>query len=204
MVALIVVVGAYLIGSIPSGYIIVSATRGKDVRETGSGGTGATNVTRSAGRAAGAATLVLDALKGFVAVEIARAVASPDAAVNWTVALASLAVVVGHCFPVWLGFRGGKGVATGAGVFLALFPLGVLFALLVLVPIVWMTRYVSLGSIIAAAAFPVFVLFMTQSESWSRSRRPLLAAAVAVAALIVFMHSENIGRLISGTENKLK
>jgi glycerol-3-phosphate acyltransferase PlsY len=204
MVTVLVVVAAYLIGSIPSGYLIVNAKKGKDVRETGSGGTGATNVTRSAGRPAGVATLVLDALKGFVAVEIARWFASPDTTVNWTVALASVAVVVGHCFPVWLGFRGGKGVATGAGVFLALFPLGVLCALLVLVPIVWISRYVSLGSIIAAASFPVFVLFLTQSDSWSTSRRPLMSAAVAVAALIVFMHRENIGRLIRGTENKLK
>jgi acyl phosphate:glycerol-3-phosphate acyltransferase len=112
--------------------------------------------------------------------------------------------VAGHCFPVWLKFRGGKGVATGAGVFLALFPLAVLCALLVLLPIVWITRYVSLGSIVAAASFPVFVFFLTQSDSWSRSRRPLITTAVAVAALIVVMHRENIGRLIRGTENKLK
>jgi glycerol-3-phosphate acyltransferase PlsY len=204
MVTVLVVVAAYLIGSIPSGYLIVSATKGKDVRETGSGGTGATNVTRSAGKAAGVATLVLDALKGLVAVEIARTVASSDGAVNWAVALASVAVVVGHCFPVWLKFRGGKGVATAAGVFLALFPLGVLCALLVLLPIVWITRYVSLGSIVAAASFPVFVFFLTQSDSWSTSRRPLVTTAVAVAALIVFMHRENIGRLVRGTENKLK
>jgi acyl phosphate:glycerol-3-phosphate acyltransferase len=204
MVTVLVVVAAYLIGSIPSGYLIVSATQGKDVRETGSGGTGATNVTRSAGKAAGVATLVLDALKGFVAVEIARTVASSDATVNWSVALASVAVVVGHCFPVWLRFRGGKGVATGAGVFLALFPLGVLCTLLILLPIVWITRYVSLGSIVAAASFPVFVFFLTQSDSWSTSRRPLITTALAVATLIVFMHRENIGRLIRGTENKLK
>jgi acyl phosphate:glycerol-3-phosphate acyltransferase len=203
MVTVLVVVAAYLIGSIPSGYLIVTATKGKDVRETGSGGTGATNVTRSAGKAAGVATLVLDVLKGFVAVEIARTVASPDGTVNWTVAMASVAVVVGHCFPVWLRFRGGKGVATGAGVFLALFPLAVLCALLVLLPIVWITRYVSLGSIVAAASFPVFVFLLTQGDSWSRSRRPLITTAVAVAALIVFMHRENIGRLIRGTENKL-
>jgi glycerol-3-phosphate acyltransferase PlsY len=204
MVTVLVVVAAYLIGSIPSGYLIVSATKGKDVRETGSGGTGATNVTRSAGKAAGVATLVLDALKGLVAVEIARTVASSDGAVNWAVALASVAVVVGHCFPVWLKFRGGKGVATAAGVFLALFPLGVLCALLVLLPIVWITRYVSLGSIVAAASFPVFVFFLTQSDSWSTSRGPLITTAVAVAALIVYMHRENISRLIRGTENKLK
>ena len=204
MVTVLVVVAAYLIGSIPSGYLIVSATKGKDVRETGSGGTGATNVTRSAGKWAGVATLVLDALKGFVAVEMARTVASPDGTVNWTVALASVAVVVGHCFPVWLRFRGGKGVATGAGVFLALFPLGVLCALLVLLPVVWITRFVSMGSILAAASFPVFVFFLTRSDSWSSSRRPLITTAVAVAVLIVFMHRENIGRLIRGTENKLK
>jgi len=95
-------------------------------------------------------------------------------------------------------------VATGAGVFLALFPLGILCALLVLLPIVWITRYVSLGSIVAAVSFPVFVFFLTQSDGWSTSRLPLITTAVVVAALIVFMHWENIGRLISGTENKLK
>src|SRR5262245_38458156 len=108
---------AYLLGSIPFGYLIVKLSSGADIRQTGSGGTGATNVTRKAGKAAGVVTLLLDALKGFVAVLIARWLTGEDGT-SWVVAAAAVLAVVGHCFPVWLGFRAGKGVATGLGVFL--------------------------------------------------------------------------------------
>src|SRR5215213_948577 len=124
----LVVIVAYLIGSIPFGYLIVRTKGGGDVRQTGSGGTGATNVSRRAGKAAGIVTLMLDALKGVVAVLIATRVNT-----DWVVAAAAIAVIAGHIFPVWLGFRGGKGVATGAGVFLILAPGALLFAGLVLV-----------------------------------------------------------------------
>src|ERR1051325_3149028 len=116
MIRIVVVVLAYLIGSIPFGYLSVRGKVGADIRQTGSGGTGATNVSRRAGKAAGVVTLVLDALKGGAAVLVAKAVIGND----WIVAAAAIAVIVGHIFPAWLGFHGGKGVATGAGVFLVL------------------------------------------------------------------------------------
>src|SRR5690348_12481458 len=152
MTRIIVVIVAYLIGSIPFGYLIVRGKIGADIRQTGSGGTGATNVSRRAGKAAGVVTLVLDALKGAAAVLIAKTTGS-----DWLIAAAAVAVIVGHIFPVWLGFRGGKGVATGAGVFLVLAPVAVLCAAVVFLAIVFSTRYVSLGSIVGAAAIPLFV-----------------------------------------------
>lgn len=183
---------AYLVGSIPFGYLIVRGRLGADIRETGSGGTGATNVSRRAGKAAGVVTLVLDALKGAAAVFVAKTVTGND----WIVAAAAIAVIVGHIFPVWLGFRGGKGVATGAGVFLALAPVALLCAGVVFLAIVFATRYVSLGSMVAAATIPLFVWL--QSDS-----RPLLIAAVVGALLIVFAHRGNIGRLAHGTEARI-
>lgn len=195
---------SYLLGSIPFGYLIVRARGGGDVRETGSGGTGATNVTRRAGKWAGVLTLALDALKGVAAVVAARLVVGWEAGVNWWVAAAALAAVAGHVFPVWLGFRGGKGVATGLGVFLGLAPLAVLCALPVFVLVVWATRYVSLGSMTAAAMLPVCVWLLGGGEAAAANPAPLLTAAVAGAALIIFKHRANIGRLARGEESKLK
>jgi glycerol-3-phosphate acyltransferase PlsY len=195
---LLVVIIAYLIGSIPFGYLIVRAQGGGDVRETGSGGTGATNVSRRAGKAAGVFTLVLDALKGVIAVAVARLMLDADNT-DWFVAAAAIAVIVGHVFPVWLGFRGGKGVATGVGVFLSLAPIAVLLAGVIFVAVVAVTKYVSLGSILAAATIPLFVwLFVLEVEL-----KPLLAAAIAGASLIVFAHRGNIARLLSGTEPRI-
>ena len=199
--ALLIIV-AYFLGSIPFGYLIVRARSGADVRETGSGGTGATNVTRRAGRGAGVLTLALDALKGASAVLLARWLAAPGFGINWWVAACALAVVVGHCFPVWLGFRGGKGVATGLGAFLCLAPLAVACAALAFLVAVAATRYVSLGSITAAALLPLFVwLLYTRGVA---DAPPLVACAAAGAALIIFMHRANIGRLVRGEESKLK
>ncbi len=184
---------AYLIGSIPFGYLIVRGKVGADIRQTGSGGTGATNVSRRAGKVAGVVTLVLDALKGSAAVLIAKTVSGDD----WIIAAAAIAVLVGHIFPVWLGFRGGKGVATGAGVFVVLAPAALLCAGFLFVAIVLLTRYVSLGSIIAAATIPLFV--------WTQNGpRPLLIAAILGALLIVFAHRGNIGRLAHGTESQFR
>lgn len=205
MLPVLIILLAYLIGSVPFGYLIVKSRGAGDIRETGSGGTGATNVTRRAGRAAGVMTLVLDAAKGAVAVALARWLLTTDFGVNWWVAAAGLAAVAGHVFPVWLGFRGGKGVATGLGVFACLAPLAVLAVVPVFVAVVWATRYVSLGSITAAAALPLFVwLFGGRGASTTTTLAPLLTAAAAGAALIIFMHRANIGRLLRGTENKLK
>jgi acyl phosphate:glycerol-3-phosphate acyltransferase len=200
----LVLVAAYLLGSIPFGYLIVRAKEGADVRETGSGGTGATNVSRRAGKLAGVVTLLLDAMKGAMAVGLARWVASPDFGVDWWVAAAAILAVLGHIFPVWLRFRGGKGVATGVGVFLALAPLAVAGAALIFILVVWATRYVSLGSICATAALPLFVWLISSYEKPSMSFAPVMTAAIIGGALIIFMHRANIGRLLSGTENKFK
>ena len=191
MKQIIVVIVAYLIGSIPFGYLIVRGKIGADIRQTGSGGTGATNVSRRAGKVAGVVTLLLDAAKGSAAVLIAEMTHS-----DWVIAGAAIAVLVGHIFPVWLGFRGGKGVATGAGVFLVLAPVALLCAGILFLAIVFFTRYVSLGSMVAATAIPLFVWLLNDS-------RPLLFAAVLGALLIVFAHRGNIGRLAHGTEAQI-
>lgn len=204
MLPVLVVIVAYLLGSIPFGYLIVRAREGADVRETGSGGTGATNVTRRAGKIAGVLTLVCDALKGLGAVLLARWLATPDFGINWTVAAAAIAVMLGHIFPVWLGFRGGKGVATGVGVFLALSPMAIACSLALFVPIVILTRYISLGSIVAAAAFPIFVWVFITMDRIPGQQAPLVTAAVLGAGLIVVMHRDNIRRLRNGTENRFK
>jgi glycerol-3-phosphate acyltransferase PlsY len=183
---------AYVLGSIPFGYLIVRGRGGGDIRQTGSGGTGATNVSRRAGKAAGVLTLLLDAAKGCAAVLIARLLAGDE----WVIAAAAIAALVGHIFPVWLGFRGGKGVATGVGIFLVLAPIALLCAGVIFVAIVLLTRYVSLGSIIAAALIPVFVW-------WQSGLGPLLTAAILGALLIVFAHRGNIQRLASRTESRI-
>jgi len=195
---LFVVIIAYLLGSIPFGYLIVRKKLGDDIRQTGSGGTGATNVSRRAGKTAGVLTLVLDALKGSLAVLVAKQLAPH---VEWVIAAAAIAVIVGHMFPVWLDFRGGKGVATGVGVFLILAPIALLCAGIIFVVIVWLTRYVSLGSITAAVTIPLFIWL--QSVFVEPVAQSLLIAAIAAAVLIVFAHRGNIGRLARGTESKI-
>lgn len=202
------IVIAYLLGSIPFGYLIVRARAGADIRESGSGGTGATNVSRRAGKGAGVLTLLLDTLKGAAAVLIARLIfgfSIEDAGnetQSWAVAGAAILVIIGHMYPVWLSFRGGKGVATGVGVFLVLVPLAVVAAGLIFLLIVIATRYVSLGSIVAASTIPLFIwlqhgLIEPVNEFWQT-----LFAGTVIAALIVFAHRGNIQRLLRGTESK--
>src|SRR6185503_18921008 len=204
MFGLLIVALAYLLGSIPFGYVIVRASKHADIRETGSGGTGATNVSRRAGKGAGVLTLLLDGLKGAASILVARLLlAEPafSADASWWIAAAAIAVIVGHIFPVWLGFRGGKGVATGVGVFLILAPLAVAFAGVIFLVIVLLTRYVSLGSIVAAATIPLFVVirnYITPDAEFAQ----LLSGAVAGAALIIFAHRGNIERLIKRTESR--
>ena len=181
------------------------ARGGGDVRETGSGGTGATNVTRRAGKGAGVLTLALDAAKGALAALAARWLLMPDFGVNWWVAAACVAVVLGHVFPVWLKFRGGKGVATGLGVFLTLTPAAVALAAFVFVAVVWATRYVSLGSITATATLPLFVWLLSRwGDANTVAHAPVMTVATIGGALIIFMHRANIGRLLRGTESKWK
>ncbi len=202
MLSVVVVAAAYLVGSVPVGYLMVRFIKRADVRETGSGGTGATNVARQAGKLAGLLTLVLDALKGALAVVIARMLLTPDFGVSWMVVVCALAAIIGHVFPVWLKFRGGKGVATALGVFASLTVLPTLIALVVFVAVVSATRYVSLGSITAAAVFPVCVW---SSNGFSLTTiTPVEVAAIAASLLVVTMHHRNITRLLNGTESKLK
>lgn len=193
--AVLAVVSAYLLGSIPFGYLIVKLKLGQDVRETGSRSIGATNVLRTAGRAGGILTFLLDVAKGFVAVIIAKMLVPGH---HWIIAFASLAAIFGHVFPLFLNFKGGKGVATGVGVFLAIFPQGVVMVLVLFVIVVVLWRYISLGSIIATSAFPFLVYFMGHSTLSS----PIILATFLGAALIVTKHHENIRRLLQGTENK--
>jgi glycerol-3-phosphate acyltransferase PlsY len=200
--AILSLLAAYFLGSIPFGFLIVKLTSGADIRETGSGGTGATNVSRKSGKAAGVVTLALDALKGAAAVLVARWLTG-EAGTSWVVAAAAALAVVGHCFPVWLKFKAGKGVATGLGVFLAVAPWATLAALAVFIIVVWRTRYISLGSIIAAAFLPLWILLMNIWIEPVRDFAPIMAALCAVSAVIIFKHSENIKRLMAGEENKL-
>ncbi|MET0650321.1 MAG: glycerol-3-phosphate 1-O-acyltransferase PlsY [Pyrinomonadaceae bacterium] len=195
---------AYLLGSIPFGYLLVRLSVGGDVRETGSGGTGATNVTRRAGKGVGVLTLLLDLLKGAAAVLVARALLGAGEGAQWWVCAAGAAAVLGHVFPVWLRFHGGKGVATGLGVFLMLAPLATLCALVVFVVVVWLWRYVSLGSIVAASVLPLAVWSLAALGISDRAPRPLMLLSVLGAALIVLMHRANVGRLLRGEESKLK
>ncbi|PYS49164.1 MAG: acyl-phosphate glycerol 3-phosphate acyltransferase [Acidobacteria bacterium] len=200
----LVLIVSYLLGSIPFGYLIVRAQTGADVREAGSGGTGATNVSRRAGKAAGIITLLLDATKGTLAVVIARFITTQDFGVNWWVSAASVLAVFGHCFPIWLGFRGGKGVATGVGVFLSLYPLAVACAGVIFILAVATTRYVSLGSTLATAAFPLFLWLLNVYVQPVAQLAPMMTAAAASGALIILMHYANIARLLSGTERKFR
>ena len=193
---------AYFLGSLPFGYLIVKLTSGADIRDTGSGGTGATNVSRKAGKAAGVVTLALDALKGAAAVTLARWLTGAWGT-SWIVAAAAALAVVAHCFPVWLKFKGGKGVATGLGAFLAIAPWTTLAALAVFIIVVWRTRYVSLGSITAAGFMPIWLMLNHIWIEPINDFAPIMAALCVVSTVIIFKHSENIKRLIAGEENKL-
>jgi len=196
---------AYLLGSIPFGYLLVRKFQGTDVRTTGSGNIGATNVARSS-KKLGIATLILDALKGFVAVIFAWAFTAattiadnmPDAYV--IVGIAALAAMIGHMFPAWLKFKGGKGVATGVGVFLAISWQPVLIVLVAFAAIYALTKYVSLASIIATAAFPAVAYWFLRNQWGGTAVMPFIIAA---AALIIAKHHQNIRRLLAGTEHRL-
>ncbi len=202
---IIFVLIAYLLGAIPFGYLLVRFvfTSGEDIRRVGSGGTGATNVSRRAGWGAGILTVALDAFKGVMAVLLMRRVAEDD---YFWMGAAAIAAIVGHIFPIFLGFRGGKGVATGAGVFFVLAPVSVIAAFGLYVITVLITRFSSLGSIIASVSIPLLILLF---YGWllPSSPHPQLWTMVATTALagglIVAKHHENIRRLASGTESKL-
>ena len=193
---------AYLLGSIPFGLILVRVVRGEDVRLSGSGNIGATNVARTGGAKLGVATLLLDALKGYAGVAFAIAVSHREASldVGLAAALAALCAILGHVFPVWLKFRGGKGVATAVGAFLGLAPRAVLVVLAIFLIIVAISRYVSLGSMVASAVFPILAYFLYRDTSTIADLLVMFAASL----LIIFKHKANIRRLLNGTENRLQ
>lgn len=194
---LLIPVAAYLLGSLPCGVILARWFGGKDVRKAGSGNIGATNVARVAGPLAGALTLVLDAAKGAAAVLLAERLSHANAA--WMM-MAGSAALVGHCFPVWLKGKGGKGVATAAGVFAALCPLATVVAVILFLLAVIFWRYVSLGSIFAAAAMPLLTYFL-----WAPRHAPpvaVTAGTLAITLLIIYKHGGNLQRLLKGVEPK--
>ncbi|MGD0858785.1 MAG: glycerol-3-phosphate 1-O-acyltransferase PlsY [Terracidiphilus sp.] len=200
--SLLIAAAAYLLGSIPTGYLLVRIFRHKDIRSVGSGNIGATNVLRSGGKGLGAATFLLDMLKGCSAVWLGAllgALLMPATPARTAQAVAALFAVLGHMFPVWLHFRGGKGVATGFGVFLAATPAAALAAIGVFFLVLLISRYVSLASILGSASFPVFAWLLVSGP------RPavFIAAEFAVALLIIVKHHQNIRRLLAGTEARL-
>jgi glycerol-3-phosphate acyltransferase PlsY len=187
--------GAYLLGSIPFGLLLAELFGGEDVRKAGSGNIGATNVARVVGPLAGILTLIFDMAKGIAAVWLAGRVSNDSA--TWMM-IAAVGVLIGHCFPVWLKFKGGKGVATALGVFLALCPLAAAGALLLFVLCVAYWRYVSLGSVAAAAAMPLLIYFL-----WAPRHAPPIivdAGTLAIALLVIYKHDGNLQRLVEGTE----
>ncbi len=185
---------SYLIGAIPCGVVLTKLTGAGDVRESGSGNIGATNVYRTAGRKLGVLTLIGDIVKGVLPVIYATSFAdmAPE-----KIAMVACATFLGHLYPVYLGFKGGKGVATALGIYLVVSPLSVLIAAFVFVGLVWIWRYVSLGSISAAALVPVLTYLFEGSL-------PLLYASLFISLMVIWRHRENIGRLLNGTENKFK
>jgi glycerol-3-phosphate acyltransferase PlsY len=183
----------YLLGSIPFGYLLVRAFRGADVRTTGSGNIGATNVARMS-PVLGFVTLLLDAMKGLGAVLIASVLFPGQTILPF---LAGFAAVAGHIFPVWLGFRGGKGVATGLGSFLLLTPKAIVLALVVFVLVLAVFRFVALGSIVASASLPASALLLREGE------KPTGIALLAASALLIIVkHHQNIARMWNRTEPK--
>jgi acyl phosphate:glycerol-3-phosphate acyltransferase len=196
---LIVVSVAYLLGSIPFGFLLVWLVRKEDIRSQGSGNIGATNVLRSGAKGLGVLTFLLDGSKGYAAVAVADFLArnQAPAILRDLAILAGLFVILGHMFPVWLRFKGGKGVATAFGVFLALCPLAALSALALWLVIVALTRYVSLASILAAVVLPFLTLWLSPGRYGYASG----AAVFACCWIVIVKHRQNIVRLMQGTEH---
>ncbi len=193
LINLLMIILSYLLGGIPFGYLIVRLIEGKDVRQIGSGNIGATNVFRTSKKVAGILTLLLDAGKGYLAVFMTSIVVH-DPTRNWEVA-AAVAAILGHVFPVFLKFKGGKGVATGCGAYAAISPLAVLTTLLLFVVTASVSKYVSLASILATAAYPAWAYLYGQP-------RNVILGGIIGACIIIAKHHSNIRRLFKGTENK--
>ena len=196
-----VLLGSYLVGSIPFGYV-AGKIRGIDIRKIGSGNIGATNVVRVLGKRYGYSVFVLDFLKGFGAVKISMSIAT-DARPEWASPeifgiFAAIASVIGHSFPVWLKFRGGKGVATSAGALFGLIPLAALIGIVIWVLVFWFTRYVSVASVVAAATLPLVILIMTRLNQIHGNS--LFYSSLGLAAVVMWRHRSNFSRLMHGSE----
>lgn len=205
----LVVVLAYLIGSIPFSFLVVKLVAGKDVREHGSQNVGATNVARTAGKVPGIVALLLDIGKGYAAVAVARMLVSraewpfhpglaPWQSREMWIALAGLIAVLGHMFPVWLHFHGGKGVATATGVFLALNPIVIAATILLFAIVLLASRFVSLASIVSAASIPLFFRYLVRDAPFWH-----IVISIGIAIAVILKHHSNIARLAQGTERKL-
>ena len=189
---------AYLIGSIPTGIVVAKILGAPDPRAVGSGNIGATNVGRAAGKAAGIITLIGDVLKGFLITLLALYILGSSSEANSPLAISIVAfsVFLGHLFPVFLKFKGGKGVATTLGVFLAIGPFQAILALILFIIIVAIFKHVSVASMIASVSIPLLL-------NLSPATSPYIPLAVIISVLIILKHSDNIKRLIQGTENKI-
>ena len=209
LLPVLLVASAYVLGSIPFSFLVVKFMAGKDVRDHGSGNVGATNVARTAGRAAGILALVLDIAKGYAVVALARWIVfsaqwpfeaglQPWQSREMWIALAAFLAIVGHMFPVWLRFRGGKGVATAAGVFLALDPRVAAGAVLVFAIVALASRMVSLASIVTAATIPLLFRYVTHDAPFWR-----IVMSIAIAIVVILKHHANIARIVEGTERRL-
>jgi glycerol-3-phosphate acyltransferase PlsY len=194
MTELLVLVIAYVLGAIPFGYLLMKAKTGEDVRGKGSGNIGATNVMRVGGKVAGFATLLLDIGKGYLAVWIAQRVCG----CSLLMSAAAVTVMAGHAYPIFLGFKGGKAVASFVGAFLCLTPWALAVEVIVFVVVVGWTRHISMASIVGAATFPLAVWLVEKAPL------PALAASILACAFIIYRHSSNIQRLRAGTENVFK
>ena len=183
---------AYLVGSVPFAWLLARRWGVPDLHAAGSGNIGATNVIRVAGTTAGLLVALLDISKGAAGVWLARRLGGSNA----TSAAAGVAAILGHVYPVWLQFRGGKGVATATGAFAVLTPTALAPAVAVFVAAVWLTKYISLGSVLAAISLPAWAYFLG-------SPHPFVAASAVAALLIVFRHRSNLSRVLSGTERRL-
>lgn len=198
LTALLVALGAFLLGSIPTGYLVARA-KGVDIRQHGSGNIGATNVFRTLGKPFGVFVFMVDALKGFAVVWLAGRFGGAS---DWAGIIAAVAVIAGHNYTPWLGFKGGKGIATSAGVLLALMPWAVLCIAIVWFVVFKVSRYVSLASISAATALPVAVAALWSAGCGGNG--PLLGFSVLISALAIWRHRTNIQRLRAGTESRFE
>lgn len=208
---ILLIVIVYVIGSIPFSFLVVRMFAGADIRRHGSGNVGATNVMRNFGKWPGLLALVLDIAKGSLAIVLARKIVGYFAASSpinpgdpmfyafpsFWIGLGGLVAVLGHIFPFWLRFRGGKGVATATGVFLAIDPRAILMAMIVFAIVILATRYVSMASMLAAAAIPLLMRFATNQPFW------IVIFSMIIAVIIILKHHGNIARLARGEERKL-